>query len=328
MTRQTTNDLHDADDDSLLPPPDKLYAHHRRQLSAMLDGELSPDEAKFMLRRLEHDSALAGCWERWQVCGDAMRGQRNALLPAGFAQRVARAIHEDEAPVAAVAPASRPRMLRWGGGAALAASVAVVALLVGRQLPVDPAASTAMPAVASAPIADAAVSASGMAVLDDSAAAASPAGVSGVTRRPASDVGVAARAPSPAVAVGAVGPGPARALAMAAADAAVAPRVSSGIGERAADASVAPMAASVFAPQVAAFGVQPAAPSRPWPRAVLPAISTPDAFNVGYGAAPAMGGFAPFEPRAGRALSPVLAAPSIVETEAAVRVDADADARP
>ena len=59
---------------------DKLYDHHRQQLSAMLDGELPPDQAKFMLRRLEHDRELAACWERWQVCGDVLRGRHEALL--------------------------------------------------------------------------------------------------------------------------------------------------------------------------------------------------------------------------------------------------------
>ena len=57
------------------PEPDRLYAHNRRQLSAMLDGELSPDQARFMLRRLQHDTALAACWERWQGCGDVLRGR-------------------------------------------------------------------------------------------------------------------------------------------------------------------------------------------------------------------------------------------------------------
>lgn len=118
--------------------PDKLYDHHRQQLSAMLDGELAPDEARFMLRRLEHDSDLATCWERWQVCGDILRGRHDALLPAGFSQRVLLAITEAEAgPQLAVAQdgnaARRPRWGRWGSGAALAASVAVAALFVARQ---------------------------------------------------------------------------------------------------------------------------------------------------------------------------------------------------
>src|SRR5690606_42126344 len=120
------------------PDPDKLFVYHRQQLSAMLDGELSPDEARFMLRRLQHDTVLASCWERWQVCGDVLRGQRNDLLPADFAQRVAQSLAGDADATLAQGHGrgARPRMLRWGGGAAVAASVALLAVFAGRQLPV------------------------------------------------------------------------------------------------------------------------------------------------------------------------------------------------
>src|SRR5690606_27652088 len=96
-----------------------------------------PDEAKFMLRRLQHDGELATCWERWQVCGDMLRGQRNDLLPADFAQRVAMAVGAGSAGVETVEPqrSARPRLARWGGGAAVAASVALMAVFVTRQLP-------------------------------------------------------------------------------------------------------------------------------------------------------------------------------------------------
>lgn len=113
---------------------DKLEQHHGLQLSALMDGELAPDEARFLLRRLQHDGELAGCWERWQLAGEVMRGRAGVLLPEGFAGRVATALHA-EVPAA---PARRaPGLLRWGGAAALAASVAVVALMVPRPAP-DP----------------------------------------------------------------------------------------------------------------------------------------------------------------------------------------------
>ncbi len=123
----------DSETLQIVPDPDKLERYHRQQLSAMLDGELSPDQARFMLRRLQHDTALAGCWERWQVCGDVLRGSHHALLPPDFAGRVSAAIAGDPTPVESRAHKRGPRLLRWGGGAALAASVAMAALLVGRQ---------------------------------------------------------------------------------------------------------------------------------------------------------------------------------------------------
>jgi negative regulator of sigma E activity len=62
------------------------------QLSAMMDGMLSTDESRFLLRRMQHDAELAGYWERWQLFGDAMRGQTGNALPADFSRRVSRAI--------------------------------------------------------------------------------------------------------------------------------------------------------------------------------------------------------------------------------------------
>lgn len=107
---------------------------HREQLSAMIDDALSADESRFLLRRMEHDDELADCWQRWQFYGDAMRGGAGRALPADFAQRVGRAIANDisvDIAAAGAAPirvARGGRLLYWGGGAALAASVALAAL--------------------------------------------------------------------------------------------------------------------------------------------------------------------------------------------------------
>ncbi|MCC7250172.1 MAG: hypothetical protein IT473_16240 [Lysobacter sp.] len=149
---------------STTPSSTDLFAHdpqrdaHREQLSAMMDGMLSADESRFLLRRMQHDAELAGCWERWQLFGDAMRGQTGTALPADFSRRVARAIADDQRARrdAASAPESAPategnvawrQRLRWGGGAALAATVAIAALISTRQPALDTA-PAAPPAVA------------------------------------------------------------------------------------------------------------------------------------------------------------------------------------
>lgn len=113
---------------------DKIDTHYHQQLSALMDGDLPPDEARFLLRRLQHDNELTGCWERWQLCGDVLRGQAQAPAPAGFADRVAAAIAAEAVqPVVQANPApGRNRLAKWGGGA-LAASVALVALFMVRQ---------------------------------------------------------------------------------------------------------------------------------------------------------------------------------------------------
>jgi len=114
----------------IAPDPATLHAFHRQQLSAMLDGELSPDEAKFMLRRLEHDVELARCWERWQVCGEVMRGRADGLLPGDFAARVAVAVQAPlPRPEVSARPGQRPRLVLWGG-MGIAASLVLAAVLV------------------------------------------------------------------------------------------------------------------------------------------------------------------------------------------------------
>ncbi|WP_355586367.1 sigma-E factor negative regulatory protein [Xanthomonas cannabis] len=120
---------------------DKFELHYRQQLSALVDGELSADESRFLLRRLAHDEELAGCHERWQLCGDVLRGAASAPAPLDFAARVRATIAEEPAPrqQQAARPAAR---WRWGGGAAIAASVAAIALFMARErLP-----ETALPA--------------------------------------------------------------------------------------------------------------------------------------------------------------------------------------
>jgi negative regulator of sigma E activity len=102
----------------------------REQLSALMDNALPADQTRFLLRRLQHDEALAGCWERWRLGGEVMRGLAPAQrLPEDFASRVSTALHGDAAAVPAVRQTRSPAWLRWGGGAAMAASLAVVALM-------------------------------------------------------------------------------------------------------------------------------------------------------------------------------------------------------
>jgi negative regulator of sigma E activity len=129
---------------------DKLDLHLNQQLSALMDGDLPADEARFLLRRLQHDETLKAQWERWQWLGDALRGQAAAPAPAGFALRVSDAIASEKAaavsaPVVLAPRRSRRVMLRWGG-AAVAASVALVALFITR--PHEPVATQAAPLAA------------------------------------------------------------------------------------------------------------------------------------------------------------------------------------
>ncbi|MFL6593293.1 MAG: sigma-E factor negative regulatory protein [Luteimonas sp.] len=266
------------------PAVDRIGDHNRLQLSALMDGELSPDEARFLLRRLEHDDELRGCWERWQLGGDLMRGLGGAVLPAGFAARVADAVAlETGADRRAVAASTRPRWSRWGGGAALAASVAVLAIFLVRQTPDAGAPADSTPAR--------------VAVSQGAPDIATP------EAAPARAPEAPDRAAQLASAV-AVADVPRKALA----------RRSRAQSQRAArrairESSQAPIAvAASAAPAVNATAVDPFSgqvvvlPNRPWPRALLPGSPAVGAFTVDYGnrsgdvAAPRP--FYPFVPRA------------------------------
>lgn len=130
--------------------PDSTSNHHplhprdeREALSALFDGELPGDAARFALKRLDHDAGWRETCGRWQMIGDALRGEAISVAPAGFAGGVMRML--DAETQAAVASSSSEREMalaavtssrrRWIGGAALVASVAMAAVLVVRPFP-------------------------------------------------------------------------------------------------------------------------------------------------------------------------------------------------
>ncbi|MFC4728464.1 sigma-E factor negative regulatory protein [Coralloluteibacterium thermophilus] len=115
------------------------------QLSALRDGELGPDQTRFLLRRVSADAALAARWERWQIAADALKRVPQRRADDDFVARVLAGTRVPDPAVAEAADVvaeSAPRRRLWGAGAAVAASVAVVAMLVAR--PVDEAAQPAV----------------------------------------------------------------------------------------------------------------------------------------------------------------------------------------
>jgi negative regulator of sigma E activity len=111
------------------------------QLSAFMDGELPDAEARFLLRRLEHDAELRAAWTRMQLASQCLRAQPWRPMDAAFPGRVAASL-EDEAPAA-----QRRSWLRW----AVAASVLALGVLMAphlRQAPAAPAALADAPAPA------------------------------------------------------------------------------------------------------------------------------------------------------------------------------------
>jgi len=260
-----------ADHDS-----DKILDHTRQQLSALIDGELAPDEAAFLMRRLQHDQELAGCWERWQLAGAVLRGQAGERVADGFSTRVMAAIASEAAPRVV-----RPRRwLHWGGGA-IAASVALVALLVSR--PAGPPHRTAdQPAVVAqvgTPVAPNHVPASSM-----------PAPAPAIPTKPDTTAQLA-------TAVAAVADVPRR-MANARRSGGQAQRAATRAHERV-EAPVAVAASGdAVAPAANPFSPHRDLPaSRPWPRALVPGMPASGTFTVDYGGNTAQSpSFFPFDP--------------------------------
>lgn len=107
----------------------------RESLSVGIDGELSREQLRFLLRRLEHDVPLQQDWSRYHAARDSLRHELPALASPGFAARVMLAIEQEaaaESSVLAVVPARHRHWLRWSAGGAIAAGVAVAALMVAQ----------------------------------------------------------------------------------------------------------------------------------------------------------------------------------------------------
>lgn len=274
-----------------LPPRDE-----RETLSALFDGELPGEAARFAFKRLDHDADWRETCGRWQMIGDALRGEATSAAPAGFATGVMRILDAEAQAQAAVASSHSSRVVastgatssrrRWIGGAALAASMAMAAVLVVRPWsetsssnPESQVAGVTAPATAPAPVASPV----------DVQTPASPSEID-----PSVTSIAAADAPVTATANQRVDQRAARPAARSARRPA-APVRNESAGAATAIASIAPepvTSGRPFHPPVDDIV------TRPWPRAVLSGDSG-DALTVGFGSTSSASpsSLYPFEPR-------------------------------
>lgn len=101
----------------------------KEQLSALLDGELPDGETELLLKRLERDPELRRTLSRYSLIGTALR--TNGQIPAAraVAARVSAALAH-EPPLATAISQGWSRWTQLAAGLAVAASVAVVAVMV------------------------------------------------------------------------------------------------------------------------------------------------------------------------------------------------------
>lgn len=84
----------------------------KEQLSALMDGEIERDAARFALRTAASDRALAASWSRYHVARDCLKGQPVLLTDSGFAAAVMARIQRPPAgagcAISPAAPSPRP----------------------------------------------------------------------------------------------------------------------------------------------------------------------------------------------------------------------------
>ena len=96
----------------------------REQLSTLMDGELPRDETLFLMRSLNNNGELAQSWSTYHLTRQVLRRQDVFVVSADFSSRILAQLEAETVHVA-----HSGRWLRWAGGSAIAASVAVVALV-------------------------------------------------------------------------------------------------------------------------------------------------------------------------------------------------------
>jgi len=110
----------------------------REHLSCLMDGEISAETGRFLVRRLGADEQLCATWARYHLVRDCLRHQDGAWAGESLADRVQQAIQGEGLPAAP--HKVRRTWLRPVAGLAVAASVALMAIVaVGPQSGTTPA---------------------------------------------------------------------------------------------------------------------------------------------------------------------------------------------
>jgi len=104
----------------------------REQISALLDSELSGQEIDQTIDRLNGQDELRETWGRYHLIGDVIRGETQGGVHPDVAEQVRQQLASEPAILAA--PKPKRSHVEWISGAALAASVAVLAVMVAPQL--------------------------------------------------------------------------------------------------------------------------------------------------------------------------------------------------
>ena len=105
---------------------DTMSKDTREHLSALVDGEISSDTSRFLVKRLGSDVELRATWARYHLVRDCLRHQEGEIAHDDLCARISKAIENEQVEMQKP-PVSR-RWLKPVGGMAIAASVALMAI--------------------------------------------------------------------------------------------------------------------------------------------------------------------------------------------------------
>lgn len=102
----------------------------KESISALVDGEASDVERQRALRALHEDAELRSRWERYHLAGTVLRRELDMMVRPDLADRIReRLAHEVPGGAERRRLPLSSRFFRIGAGAAIAATVATVAIL-------------------------------------------------------------------------------------------------------------------------------------------------------------------------------------------------------
>ena len=102
-------------------------------LSSLMDGELSNEAGSFLTRRLFSDDTMCDTWERYHLIRDCIRQPGSKHVVTGLSIRLSESLDAEEVPT--VSAWRTTRWLKPVSGVAIAASVALMAIVVTAPQP-------------------------------------------------------------------------------------------------------------------------------------------------------------------------------------------------
>ncbi len=105
----------------------EMNSESKEHLSSLMDGEVSKETGRFLVRRLGTDASLRDTWTRYHLIRDCLRHQEGEMAQPDLSARVRSALGREQAPPARSSWASS--WFKPVAGAAIAASVALFAVL-------------------------------------------------------------------------------------------------------------------------------------------------------------------------------------------------------